>query len=300
MLLDTGSSSIWVPSDRVDKRLWLGKNLLNLATATSVRVSGEFFYQLYISGDVGGLKATVDMNFGGMLIKNVPFGMVIGGAKEVYDSSFDGIIGLGRRSMCPEHTEPVFHFFSQEGIMSRKFGFHFQDSGASFMMGDNLEQFLSPDMTYVNVVDGPYWETRVDWIFVSKTGFSTENHRMVFDTGASGIHLPGDIHMAMNELLGIRKLMNREYLFDCERLHFLPPVAFQLQGKTFKIMPEQYTKQTSTDGDTTCTTHFYNVTANSLAGIVLGMSFLRSFQLIFDDQTGRVGFAARAGRSSIT
>ncbi|OON22112.1 hypothetical protein X801_01988 [Opisthorchis viverrini] len=62
MLLDTGSPSIWVPSDRVDKSLWVGKNLLNLATATSLRVSGELFYQLYVSGDVGGLKATVNMD----------------------------------------------------------------------------------------------------------------------------------------------------------------------------------------------------------------------------------------------
>ncbi|OON15361.1 hypothetical protein X801_08839, partial [Opisthorchis viverrini] len=66
---------------------------------------------------------------------------------------------------------------------------------------------------------------------------------MMFDTGASGIILPGDIHMAMNEILGIKKQMNRAYVFDCETLSSLPPVEFQVQGKSFKIMPKQYTKQ---------------------------------------------------------
>ncbi|KER22482.1 hypothetical protein T265_09454 [Opisthorchis viverrini] len=178
-----------------------------------------------------------------MLIENVPFGMVVGGAKDVYDGSFDGIIGLGRRAMCPEHTEPVFHFFSQKGIMSRQFGVECQDGSASFMMGDDLQQLLSTDMTFVNVVKGPYWETSFDWIFVFNTGFSTGDHRMMFDTGAGGISLPGDIHMAMNEILGIKKQLNRAYVFDCEKLPSLPPVEFRIQGKSFKIMPKQYTKQ---------------------------------------------------------
>ncbi|KER22477.1 hypothetical protein T265_14851, partial [Opisthorchis viverrini] len=123
---------------------------------------------------------------------------------------------------------------------------------------------------------------------------------MMFDTGAGGISLPGDIHMAMNEILGVKKQLSRAYVFDCEKLPSLPPVEFRIQGKSFKIMPKQYTKQTIIGGVATCTTHFYNITANSLVGIVLGMSFLHSFQLIFDDQMSRVGFAARAGRSSIS
>ncbi|OON16112.1 hypothetical protein X801_08078, partial [Opisthorchis viverrini] len=83
-----------------------------------------------------------------------------------------------------------------------------------------------------------------------------------------------------------------------------------------QIMPKQYTKQvdnrfhtcdqpiehstTTTNGVTTCCTRFQNTTPNCLVGIILGMSFLHSFQLIFDDHAGTVGFSARPGRSFIS
>ncbi|OON15627.1 eukaryotic aspartyl protease [Opisthorchis viverrini] len=299
MLLDTGSPSLWVPSDLVDKNRWVGKNVLPVEQAPSLRVSQEFFYQLYGMGHVAGVKATVDMNLGGMLIRDVPFGMVMGGEKGVYDNPFDGVIGLGRRSICPENTNPVHHFFHQQGLVSRKFGFEFQDDGSSFMMGDNVEQVLFHRVTYINVVDGPFWETRVSWIFISNTGFYTEEQRMMFDTGTNSIELPGDTHMAINQVLGIVEVMDGAYVFDCELLPSLPPVTFQVQRKKFQIFSSQYTRQTTIDGDTRCFTRFHNVSPKCPVDIILGMSFLHSFQLIFDDEAGRVGFVPREGRSSI-
>ncbi|TGZ70886.1 hypothetical protein CRM22_002938, partial [Opisthorchis felineus] len=61
MLLDTGSPSIWVASDRVDSRLWVGKKLLSVASTTALHVSEELFSQQYASGEVSGVKATVHM-----------------------------------------------------------------------------------------------------------------------------------------------------------------------------------------------------------------------------------------------
>ncbi|GAA56463.1 saccharopepsin [Clonorchis sinensis] len=120
-------------------------------------------------------------------------------------------------------------------------------------------------------------------IFISKTGFRTEDHTMIFDTGSNGIDLPGDIHMMINKILGIWRIMQDDYVFDCGMLPFLPPIAFQIQGKRFQIMPRQYTKKTTNGKGTMCCTRFRNTTFNSPVGIVLGMSFLHSFQLIFDD-----------------
>ncbi|TGZ69592.1 hypothetical protein CRM22_003657, partial [Opisthorchis felineus] len=244
MLLDTGSPSIWVASDRVDSRLWVGKKLLSVASTTALHVSEELFSQQYASGEVSGVKATVHMKLGDMLIRNVPFGLVMEGTKEIYEDPVDGYIGLGRRRLCPENTDPVFQFVHRQGLMSGNFGFHFQDSGASFLMGDHLEQVLSTaDMTFVNVVDGPYWEARVSRIFVSLMGFTTEEHSMVFDTGTHTIVLPEDIHMAINQELGIWSLVDGSYVFECEMLPSMPPITFQIQGKMFHIMPTQYTKQ---------------------------------------------------------
>ncbi|OON16537.1 eukaryotic aspartyl protease [Opisthorchis viverrini] len=300
MLLDTGSPSIWVPSDRVDRNLWVGKSLLNVAQASSLLVGRDAFHQRYGSGSVAGVKATVHMNFGGMLIQNVPFGLVLAGDERLYGNPFDGIIGLGRRSINPENSNSLFHSLNQQGLMSRKFGFYFRDGGSTFVMGDNLVQLISDPVIYVNVVEGPYWETRVTWIFIDGSGFCTEDHRMILDTGTSKINLPGDIHMAINNVLGIWRKMQNEYVFDCERLADLPPITFQIQGKMLQIMPRQYTEQTTTNGVTTCYTRFQNTSSGYPVGIILGMSFLHSFQLIFDDHAGTVGFSERPGRSSIS
>ncbi|OON22109.1 hypothetical protein X801_01985 [Opisthorchis viverrini] len=46
-LLDTGSPSIWIPSDRVDRSLWVDKGLLNVTQASSLLVGRDIFCQLY-------------------------------------------------------------------------------------------------------------------------------------------------------------------------------------------------------------------------------------------------------------
>ncbi|KAG5441444.1 Lysosomal aspartic protease [Clonorchis sinensis] len=300
MLLDTGSPSIWVPSDRVDRSLWVGKNLLSQDPTTSLQISRELFYEKYGSGEICGLKATVDINLGGILIREVPFGLVMDATREVYEEPVDGYIGLGRPTICPDNTNPLHLVVREKGLMSGEFGFEFQDSGATFMMGDNLEQVLSPArITYVDVVEGPYWEARISRILVSIMRFTTEEHRMIFDTGTHTIVLPEDIHMAINQVLGISMLVDGSYVFRCEMLPSMPPITFQIQGKTFEIASTQYTKQTTVNGDAMCATRFINKTADLPVGIILGMSFLHSFQMIFDDQAGRVGFAPRQGRSSI-
>ncbi|KER22479.1 hypothetical protein T265_14852, partial [Opisthorchis viverrini] len=97
-----------------------------MAQASSLLVGRDIFYQRYGAGNVGGIKATVHMNFGGMLIGNVPLGLVMAGDENVYNNPFDGIIGLGRRSINPQNTNPLFHSLNQQGLMSRKFGFYFR------------------------------------------------------------------------------------------------------------------------------------------------------------------------------
>ncbi|KER22474.1 hypothetical protein T265_09449 [Opisthorchis viverrini] len=189
---------------------------------------------------------------------NIFVDLVMDGAEKIFANPFDGIIGLGRRLMSPEQTQPLHYTVSQQGRMSQKFGFPFQ------------EQWF--------ILDG---------IFIFKTGFNVENHRRIFDTGTPEIHLPGDIHMAISEVLGIRRQVDRVYVFECGRLPFLPPVTFQMEGKMFQIMPKQYTSLTTTNGDITCRTLFYNTSADCPVGLTMGMSFLHSFQMIFDDNAGK-------------
>ncbi|KER22475.1 hypothetical protein T265_09450 [Opisthorchis viverrini] len=257
-------------------------------------------------------------NIGGMLIRNVPFGLVVEGEREIYENTFDGVIGLGRRSMCLEQTQPLIQSIHRQGLISRKFGFHFQKRKVLICKliwfferpACNLaESFVCDVSMHLNVLrkaarcfsryDIRHIAIHVHSIFICKLGLHTQNHRMIFDTGARAIHLPGDIHMAINDMLKMKTLVDGEHVFDCEMLHFLPPIAFQIQGKMFQIFPKQYTIQKTIGGDTKCWTVFYNVSDKSPAGIILGMSFLHSFQLLFDDHLGRIGFIARHGKSRI-
>ncbi|KER22478.1 hypothetical protein T265_09451 [Opisthorchis viverrini] len=257
---------------------WCHQLLRSFNWRMLARASGNIYWRIFVG-----------FLFGDTLIKNTPFGLVMDATEKVSVNPYDGIIGLGRRSMSPEQTQPLLYAVHQQMQMRRKFGFQFQDRGGSFWMGENAKQIFSNDVTYVNVIDGPYWETRVSWIYIFKTGIYVENHRMIFDTGTHEIHLPASIHMAINEALQIRRRVDRVYLFDCARLPLLPPVTFQIEGKMFQIMPKQYTSLTTTNGETTCRTLFYNTSDDCPVGLIMGMSFLHSFQLIFDDNAGKFG-----------
>ncbi|KER22476.1 hypothetical protein T265_14850, partial [Opisthorchis viverrini] len=195
-------------------------------------------------------------SFVGMLIGNVAFVLVMAGDENLYGNPFDEIIGSGRQSIIPENKNPIFHFLHQQGLMSRKFGFYFQDSWQHIRVGDNLEQLITAPGT-------PYDD--------------------FFATGTNTVSLPEDIHMVINEVLGIWRKMHHVYVFDCGMLRFPPPIFFQIQGKMLQIMPKRYTKKTTIDGITMCCTRFQNNTPNCPVDIVLGMAFLHPFQLIFDN-----------------
>ncbi|KAG5441587.1 saccharopepsin [Clonorchis sinensis] len=193
MLLDTGSSSVWVASNFVDEGKWGNKNLLDTSRAISLRISRDHFYQAYASNDVNGLKATADMQFGQMLVKSVPFSLVTHGSKQISEDSFDGIIGLSRGPLHSLNTRNVFYFIYQKDPARKKFGFYFKNEGGCFLMGEDVETFLPPDVNYIDVRGTSYWETAVDWIFIQNIGFNTKQYVAILDTGSQSTFLPKEL-----------------------------------------------------------------------------------------------------------
>lgn len=67
----------------------------------------------------------------------------------------------------------------------------------------------------------------------------------IADTGTSLIGGPTAEVQALNAALGATALVGGQYVFDCEMLPRLPPVAFTVGGDTFALHPQDYVLRVS-------------------------------------------------------
>ncbi|KAG5441586.1 hypothetical protein CSKR_113172 [Clonorchis sinensis] len=80
----------------------------------------------------------------------------------------------------------------------------------------------------------------------------------------------------------------------------MPLLTLQIQGILLHIEPTQYSAKVIIDESVKCYILLNGIPPGHPDRIVLGMSLLHSFHLVFDDYASKVGFVARSGKSSIT
>jgi cathepsin D len=87
VVMDTGSSDLWVPSSTCKDQACVVHQNLSIADSTSLKTTTQPWQIQYGSGSAAGVLVTDDVNIAGLAVKLMPFGV----AEQLSNQFVDGV-----------------------------------------------------------------------------------------------------------------------------------------------------------------------------------------------------------------
>lgn len=315
VVMDTGSSNLWVPdstcsdykafpSCRVQKK-YDNRSSSSFQSKCDLLSCGLFLP--YGSGTVLGTLSIDTVSVGGLQLANTTFGRVYaepGPISEWGAPYFDGIMGLA----YPIIAMPMFSFLPgpfdemmkrhivPKPLFSIYLSSNINDTTSYVAFGDvPTENYEGALVTVPQDAMQPmlgYWCVSVKSINVAGAAQpGTQNVIGVIDTGTSLIAGPPDV---VNPIIAqVNATPN------CSNLHMLPNISFTValdEGThDFVLTPQQYTYRVSfADGSPDqcqCGLFAFDAGEGLLPLWIMGDPFLRSYFAVFNRGTNKLQFA---------
>ncbi|XP_029170186.1 lysosomal aspartic protease-like [Nylanderia fulva] len=294
VIMDTGSSNLWVPSQscsRHNRACQLHHKYDSKKSSTYIP-NGQSLSIQYGTGSLTGFLSTDVVNVAGLNVQKQTFGEAVEepGNTFVY-APFDGILGLGYASLSEDGVTPVFYNMVAQGLVPQPvFSFylsrnHSAVDDSELLLGDINPNHYNGDLFYVPVSRQAYWQFSVDGITSEGQTVACDGGcQAIADTGTSLIVGPSDDIDAINELIGVDSYGT----VDCGSIDELPVINVVLNGHSFPLKPRDYILQDEYDGETICESGF----SGSYDDLwILGDVFIRPYYTVFDLGNNQVGFA---------
>jgi len=324
VVLDTGSTNIWVNSDLCNagacaktgrKRYDHSHSVTYRQPKDPVILNIEFG-----TGKVSGPQAVDDFHVGPFTVKHQTFGMIQEQEGRVFEEvPFEGILGLAFPKMSANGVTPFFdNIIQQKVLRNNSFSFYFSldnPSANAVFWGGADHHFYEGDIEYFRVSDPFYWsiplisfqvggqellgqkvptsEGASSWL---QRAFASPSRtpKAIVDTGTTFFTAEGAL---FDEVM--RRLPSAPCDQVSEQSH--PPLTYRLQNaggqpSDFVLSNQQYMTQSVGSGNNLCSPAFMKINIPPKHGpaMVLGEVFLRHFYSIFDRGDGREG-QARVG-----
>lgn len=295
VILDTGSSNLWVPSTKCSSiACFLHTKYDNSASSTYKKNGSEFKIQ-YGSGAMEGYVSQDTMRIGDLEIKHQDFaeatsepGLTFAFAK------FDGILGLAYNTISVNGIVPPFYNMIDQGLLDEPvFGFYLGSSeqdGGEAIFGGVDDSHYSGKIVYAPVRRKGYWETELNKIRLGEDDMELDNTGAAIDTGTSLIALPSDISEIINKEIGATKGWQGTYTVDCAKIPSMPDLTLTIDNKDYTLSASDYILQT---GENSCLSAFTGLDIPPPMGPIwiVGDVFLRKYYTVYDLGRNAVGFA---------
>ncbi|KAJ3375441.1 Vacuolar protease A [Allomyces arbusculus] len=308
VVMDTGSSNLWVPSTRcMSMACWLHRRF-DAKKSSTFRKNGTHFAIQYGSGSLEGILSTDTLTVGDLEILDQTFGESTKEPGIAFTvGKFDGILGLGYDTIAVEKVVPPFYQMINQGLLRHPvFTFWLGDvnkdpnAGGEIVFGDIDPAHHVGKIHYAPVIRKGYWEVKMEALTVGGEDFPTlGNATAAIDTGTSLIAGPMKAADAINKLIGAKKNFLGQYMIDCRKLDSMPEIAFRFGGKDFTLQPEDYVLKVAASpigggaGPEQCISGFMGIEMPPQLGQlwIVGDVFLRKYFTVYDLGKNRVGFA---------
>lgn len=200
---------------------------------------------------------------------------------------FDGVLGLGLRSMSQGDQFNLMDQFKQDQVLDQAlFSVFMSDSDdelSEISFGRVKNEHLMSDMFWVDVArDSGYWEVQVNDITVNDVPQQLcSGCYAAVDTGTSELAGPTEIITKLAETLGVRT--------DCSNFDSLPRLGFQIGGHVLNLEPRDYVDRSAADH---CEVALMPLDVPPPQGplFILGIPFLQKFYTAYDASKKQVGF----------
>lgn len=297
VVLDTGSSNLWVPSAECSSiACFLHSRYDSSASSSFVKNGSEFKIQ-YGSGSVSGYISQDTLVLGELTIPKQDFGEATNEPGLAFAfGKFDGILGLAFDSISVNHVVPPFYNALSQGLLDEPvFSFKLGDTdkdaedGGTFTIGGVDEALYDGKITWLPLRRKAYWEVKFDAITLGSETADLENTGAVVDTGTSLLTFPSALAEMINAQIGAKKGWNGQYSVDCATRDTLPDLTFTLDGYNFTLSSKEYTLEVSGSCISAITPMDFPEPVGPLA--IVGDAFLRKYYSIYDYGKGAVGLA---------
>ena len=200
VVLDTGSSNLWVPSSECGSIACYLHTKYDSSSSTSYKKNGTNFEIRYGSGSVEGFISRDTVQIGDLKIKKQDFGEATSEPGLAFAfGRFDGILGLGFDTISVDQVVPPFYNMINQKLLDEPvFAFYLgdtneegDDSEATFG-GINKDHYTGK-MTKIPLRRKAYWEVELDAITFGDQTAEMEGTGVILDTGTSLIALPSTI-----------------------------------------------------------------------------------------------------------
>jgi saccharopepsin len=295
VILDTGSSNLWVPSQSCGSIACYLHSKYDSSSSSSFKKNGSEFSIQYGSGSLSGFVSQDTVSIGDIKIKNQDFAEATNEPGLAFAfGRFDGILGLGFDRISVNGIVPPFYQMVNQGLLDEPvFAFYLADttSGAEseVVFGGVSEDHYTGKITEIPLRRKAYWEVDLDSVSLGDATAELEGTGVILDTGTSLIALPSTLAELLNKEIGATKGYNGQYSIDCALRDSLPDVSFKLSGYDFAITPYDYILEVQGS----CISTFMGMDFPEPTGplAILGDAFLRKWYSIYDLGKGTVGLA---------
>jgi len=295
VVLDTGSSNLWVPSKQCGSIACYLHQKYDSDASETYKANGTSFEIRYGSGSLSGFVSQDTVTIGDLEIKQQDFAEATNEPGLAFAfGRFDGILGLGYDTISVNRIVPPFYNLIKQGSLDEPvFAFYLgntnegQESEAIFG-GVNKEHYEGK-LIKLPVRRKAYWEVRLDAISLGDETAELENTGAIVDTGTSLIALPSTLAELLNKEIGAKKGFNGQYSVDCSKRSSLPDLTFTLTGHDFKISAFDYILEVQGS----CISAFMGMDFPEPVGplVILGDAFLRKWYSVYDLGDNTVGLA---------
>jgi cathepsin D len=288
VVFDTGSSNLWVPSHKCwSIPCWIHKTYKAEDSSSFIK-NGTKLDIKYGSGAISGYFSNDIVSVGGVKAMNITFGEAtsLSGISFI-PAKFDGILGLGFRSISVGHVETVFEaLFEQQQIPEASFSFYLSKVAGSstsrlVLGGVNTEYYTAP-LRFYPLISETYWVIAMDSFSVKDTKIPAT--KAIVDSGTSLIVGSPEIINKIKDQIG-----NVDP--SCAGIENLPNVTVTIGGDDYVLTPEDYILKASLFGKTQCLAGFMPMDLPWKDTVILGDVFMKTYYTLFDMTHKQVGLA---------
>ncbi|KAG6011025.1 saccharopepsin [Claviceps maximensis] len=293
VVLDTGSSNLWVPSQSCSSIACYLHSTYDSSSSSTYKNNGSSFEIKYGSGSLSGFVSNDVMSFGDLKIQEQDFAEATEEPGLAFAfGKFDGILGLGYDTISVNHIVPPFYNMINQKLLDEPvFAFYLgsSDEGSEAIFGGVDKSHYTGKIEYIPLRRKAYWEVDIDSIAFGDEVADLDNTGAILDTGTSLNVLPSSLAELLNKEIGAKKSWNGQYTIDCEAVKSLPDVTFNLAGSNYSLPASDYILQLQG----TCISTFQGMDIPEPAGplIILGDAFLRRYYSVYDLGKNAVGLA---------
>lgn len=296
VVLDTGSSNLWVPGSECGSIACYLHTKYDSSASSTYKKNGTAFEIRYGSGSLSGYVSEDTMTIGDLKVKNQLFAEATEEPGLAFAfGRFDGILGLGFDTISVNKIPPPFYQMLDQKLLDKPvFAFKLSDEKeeSEVTFGGIDEKAYKGKITTLPLRRKAYWEVDFDAISFGDATAELDKTGVILDTGTSLIALPSTLADLLNKEMGAKKGYNGQYTVECEKRDSLPDVTFTLSGHKFTISAYDYILEVSGS----CISTFMGMDFPEPVGplAILGDAFLRRYYSIYDLGAGTVGLATAA------